>query len=88
MPLSHRIHGYLSQTTLAISLVEILDKLRIWAEKETYSWAEQRQVSQDEMNTIALQTHFLARTVVRLHGMGRSKIQTNPLSNQDSARGH
>jgi hypothetical protein len=42
MPLSERIHGYLAPTTLAISLIELLDRLRLASEKETYPWADER----------------------------------------------
>ena len=37
MPLSQRIHDYLSRTLLAPSLIELLERLRKASEKETYA---------------------------------------------------
>jgi len=85
IPLSLRIHDYLARTNLAPSLIELLERLKKASEKQTYAYSAESQMTQEELLEIVTDTHFLARTILRLHGMGqrvklRRPWRTTPMS--------
>lgn len=85
IPLSLRIHDYLARTNLAPSLIELLERLKKASEKQTYAYSAESQMTPDELLEIVTDTHFLARTILRLHGMGqrvklRRPWRTTPMS--------